>query len=703
MITYAQNFEDVMLARLFRGQASGFYIDIGAWHPTQHSVTRHFYDLGWNGINVEPIRRLHEAFLHERPRDINLNVAVGAQSGRLRFYECTDLTSLSTADEKQVEALRRSGHTVAVHEVEMVTLQDIFSSCGNRDIDFLKVDVEGFEDQVLRGADWITVRPRVLVIEATLPAVQITDWDRRDAVRNWDAWEPLLLAAGYCFAHYDGLSRFYLRAEDAHLKGRLELPPGVHDELRFPQVEQLEAKLAVCAATIDAKNTVIRNGAMRELERKALIAGGADVLYYWRRRGTPPGYGKRIAPPPAPGRHIAIDTLEIISGVSGGVETYMNMLTRALIAGGYRVTLLCLPDQLSVLQARFGESVGYFVVRITRAMQAAAALSKVLRGRALRIGASTSMASYARLQDDIGAEILHSPVQIFSVTDLRMPSVVNLHDLQHMHFPENFTPTDVDARNRLFGLSAALSDAIMVASDYVREDIIVRMRVPGHKIFTVPMTWDESVIGGLSRFTVDDARTRYRLPPTYAIYPAQFWLHKNHVRLVQALRIARDRVPAADLKLVLTGYRGYSGWPKVDEAIRRLHLEDDVLCLDHVPAQHLAALYKGAVFCVLPSTFEASSYPVIEAQVLGVPTMSSNVTSLPELMREGAGLLFDAFDERDIADKMVRWLTDPEDARAHAERALVRVRREHGLANYLAGLERVYDFALGNRPNAARA
>ena len=62
MLTYAQNFEDVMLARLFQAQSVGFYVDIGAWHPTELSVTRHFYDLGWSGINIEPIRKQYELF-----------------------------------------------------------------------------------------------------------------------------------------------------------------------------------------------------------------------------------------------------------------------------------------------------------------------------------------------------------------------------------------------------------------------------------------------------------------------------------------------------------------------------------------------------------------------------------------------------------------------------------------------------------------
>lgn len=71
-LSYAQNFEDVMLHRAFRNVERGFYVDVGAFDPTHDSVTKAFYDRGWNGINIEPIPEYHARFTAERPRDINL-------------------------------------------------------------------------------------------------------------------------------------------------------------------------------------------------------------------------------------------------------------------------------------------------------------------------------------------------------------------------------------------------------------------------------------------------------------------------------------------------------------------------------------------------------------------------------------------------------------------------------------------------------
>lgn len=753
-----------MLARLFQGQQTGFYVDIGAWDPTLHSVTRHFYDMGWSGVNVEPIASHFQRFVVERPRDINIQAAVGSRTGRLRFFECKDLTALSTADEAQAKTLIAQGRSVEAYDVDVITVDSLSRTIGDRTVDFLKIDVEGYEEQVIAGANLRAFRPRILLIEATLPDTQITDWDRIDAVRNWDGWEPAVLAAGYRFAWYDGLSRFYLREEDAALARRLLLPAGVHDDISWPDADRLRAELSAVdddrqqkAAVVDrlvveidalksdqqakqvaldaadadlaqrardlaslqsrlaqreqycadleerltqaqrrrqAVDEVIAGIAAETVERRSLFGGVADLAWRYRRRGTPTGSGVlHHQSREASGLHVAVDALEIVFGVSGGVETYMKMLVAALIHGGYRVTIICLPDQLEALRRLFGADVGYFVVRLSRAIDLGIRAARKAGRTQSRQTPALSLATFHSLDREVGADILHSPVQIFSRNDFSLPAVLNLHDLQHLHFPENFRQSDIDARNHLYGLSSTLAGAIIVSSDFVRNDLIERMRVPGRKVFTIPVTWDPRVEEGLRTFDVEAARRHYRLPQTYALYPAQFWPHKNHVSLVQALAILKRVDPGHDLKLVFTGYRGHSGWPRVDECIRAEGLQEDVICLDHIPVDHLGAVYRGARFCVVPSLFEASSYPVIEAQVLGVPAMCARVTSLPELVQDGAGELFDPRDPDDLAHKMLAWLRDPEAARAHARRALDKVRRDHSLTSFVAGLDRVYQFA----------
>jgi hypothetical protein len=87
LTSYAQNYEDVMLARAFGGRNTGFYVDVGAADPINLSVTKWFYDLGWSGLNIEPNKQLFERLAADRPRDINLDCGVGAVATEARFFE----------------------------------------------------------------------------------------------------------------------------------------------------------------------------------------------------------------------------------------------------------------------------------------------------------------------------------------------------------------------------------------------------------------------------------------------------------------------------------------------------------------------------------------------------------------------------------------------------------------------------------------
>ncbi|WP_137130545.1 FkbM family methyltransferase [Rhizobium sp. FY34] len=254
MITYAQNYEDVMLERLFGEVERGFYIDVGAWDPKIHSVTQHFYDKGWRGVNVEPIPYRHKLFVDARPEDVNLNNAVGLEEGLLRFFECPADSALSTLDEHTAASMRERGLTIEEYDVHTLTLASIFDRFAPSGVEFLKIDIEGFEDRILNNFDLRTYRPRALVVESTIPAAQPAGFDRFDELDAWSSWEPNVLSQGYVFAHFDGLNRFYVREEDRHLADRLKLPPGIFDH--FTPYTELQ-KLAERDADRKAKDEVI--------------------------------------------------------------------------------------------------------------------------------------------------------------------------------------------------------------------------------------------------------------------------------------------------------------------------------------------------------------------------------------------------------------------------------------------------------------
>ncbi|TNE95256.1 MAG: FkbM family methyltransferase [Gammaproteobacteria bacterium] len=231
-VSYAQNFEDVMLWRALKHVEKGFYIDVGANDPILDSVTKAFYEKGWRGINIEPVEQWFERLLEDRPRDINLNIAVGAEAGELNFYEIPDTglstTELAIAEHHEAE----SGYKAVERTVLMRTLAEVCQQYHLSPIHFLKIDVEGGEKKVLEGLDLNAVRPWIIVVESTLPNTQTEDYQ---------CWEPILLGAGYDYVYFDGLNRFYIAKEQEKLRSAFTVPPNVFDE--FIMSQQRDAEL----------------------------------------------------------------------------------------------------------------------------------------------------------------------------------------------------------------------------------------------------------------------------------------------------------------------------------------------------------------------------------------------------------------------------------------------------------------------------
>jgi FkbM family methyltransferase len=240
LISYAQNFEDVMLARVFAGRESGFYVDVGAADPVNLSVTKWFYDLGWSGLNIEPNKQLFDRLAADRPRDINLDCGVGAIASEAQFLEL-DVGELSSFDDRVKHNADSSGASGTTRTVSVVPLTNLLAQhCEGRVIDFLKIDVEGWELEVLKGLDLRRFRPIVILAEATVPQTR---------VESHAEWEPLLLAADYAFVYFDGVNRFYLANEYADLKKHFASPPNAFDE--FETYPLVRAK-ADAAARLEA-------------------------------------------------------------------------------------------------------------------------------------------------------------------------------------------------------------------------------------------------------------------------------------------------------------------------------------------------------------------------------------------------------------------------------------------------------------------
>lgn len=202
--------EDRVLREILGPENPGFYIDIGACEPVHDSITIHFYESGWHGINVEPVPFLADTIRKERPRDTTVSCAV-SDVDETRIFNCILGTQLSTFHEVNFRNLSIDRETMQF-PVKCLTLAQLCQMHVSRDqrIDFLKIDVENWERQVLAGADWQTYRPRVLLIEAAVPCTGFP---------NWEEWEHLVLEAEYDFLRTDDFNRFYVDRHNVPIGG----------------------------------------------------------------------------------------------------------------------------------------------------------------------------------------------------------------------------------------------------------------------------------------------------------------------------------------------------------------------------------------------------------------------------------------------------------------------------------------------------
>jgi len=256
--------------------------------------------------------------------------------------------------------------------------------------------------------------------------------------------------------------------------------------------------------------------------------------------------------------------------------------------------------------------------------------------------------------ENLNCDVIHFPYQEF--VRCRVPSVYNPHDLQHLHYPEFFAPEEIERREIVYPAACRAAHTIVAASEFVKRDVMEKYKIQADKIQIIPWSPPETAHGEFTEKDVVSLFEKYDCPPRpFILYPAMTWEHKNHIRLLEAVALLRERENLT-VNVVCTGYKN-AFYPRIERRLRELKLEAQIKFTGVVETKELSMLYRLAQFVVVPTLFEAASAPLFEAWQHGVAVACSSVTSLPE-QAAGAALLFDPFSIEEIANAVKTMASD---------------------------------------------
>ncbi len=267
---------------------------------------------------------------------------------------------------------------------------------------------------------------------------------------------------------------------------------------------------------------------------------------------------------------------------------------------------------------------------------------------------------HSSLLHNLRADLLFCPFTAPTYSEVGIPTVATIYDLQYKKYPEFFSPLDVAHRERVF-LEACKRGAMLSAiSNYSREKAIDYGKLDPKKIRTIYLRMAKriSIASGLG----DSVLMRFGLVTgKYFIYPANFWKHKNHEILLTAFGMACTQGLPSDIKLICTGAPGERSI-FLSNAVKEMNLEGRIIFPGFVSTQELSGLMSNSLGMIFPSLYEGFGLPVMEAMAAGVPVACSNLTSLPEIAANAA-IVFDPRVPSQIAKAMIK-LEGDEDLRS---------------------------------------
>jgi glycosyltransferase involved in cell wall biosynthesis len=289
---------------------------------------------------------------------------------------------------------------------------------------------------------------------------------------------------------------------------------------------------------------------------------------------------------------------------------------------------------------------------------------------------------------DSDSDVVYTPTPVLRYFNSRRPTVLSMHDIQHVHHPEFFSWPRRLSRKVIYGLSARHASYFQASSQYIKEDLL------GHFPWLSPEQIEVIPSGALiERFATPAAGNsfpqRYGLPERFLLFPAQLWPHKNHLTVLKALKQI-EAGHGVKIPLVLTGEK-FSAASQIFKFIADQSM-GYVRYVGKVPFHDLVALYQKATFMITATLHESSSLPILEAAAAGTPIIGSRIPPIEELGRVLQLNLFDPLDVDGLARLILALWNDGKTASAQAAHNLQHIGHyswENTARNYVRLFERI--------------
>jgi glycosyltransferase involved in cell wall biosynthesis len=356
-------------------------------------------------------------------------------------------------------------------------------------------------------------------------------------------------------------------------------------------------------------------------------------------------------------KHVLISCFEIPPGYVGGINTFVHGLLSGLVSqkSSYKYTILCSgenAEQFKKYCVYENFNIEYYETHVPfkTLCVVVSKLSKKIGNQLLYEIVSTYL--FKKLSEYISKnfDLAYFPATTIFPTGIECPCVVSMHDIQHEHFPENFTLLQRNERKVTFEYTIKKANFIQASSQFILNDL---NNVYGKKVSNNIVVISEGVDNLFWQDEKNINNLAFQNIEHFFFFPAQFWPHKNHITVMRALKLLKDK-HRLDISVMMTGGM-YSEFKRINDYICTNNLEN-VKYLGKVSVDELRDLYKRSIAVLVPSIYESSSLPLLEAISCSTPVIASNTPPNKEMEYFFDIEFFDVYDHAKLSQILMNYI-----------------------------------------------